>query len=88
MSQAVGHLQEAAKDFTVPKMKAGVISSATKFPARNFSGGLKAVRPLASRKAVAFGLAASAPEPLYTNSRNPKNSGNRRFISPPHNCPL
>ena len=34
MSQDVGHLREAAKDLTVPKMKAGFISSATKFPVK------------------------------------------------------
>jgi len=72
MSQVVGHLREAAKDFTAPKMNPGFISSATKFPARNFSGGVKAVSPLACLSAVALALAAKAVVPWPTKSRNPE----------------
>ena len=83
MSQAVGHLREATKALTGPKMKAGFISSATKLPARNFSDGVKTVRPLACRSAVAFWLAAKAAELLPTKSSNPKTNGTRRIIALP-----
>src|SRR3974377_1968990 len=79
MSQAVGHLREATKACTGPKMKVGLVSSAMKFPERNLSDGVKATRPLACRRAMAFALAARALTPLPTTSTNPKNITNRRI---------
>ena len=72
MSQVVGHFREATKDFTAPKMNPGFISSATKFSARNFSGGVNAVSPLACRSAVALALAAQAVAPLPSQEQKPQ----------------
>src|SRR3974390_1913908 len=83
MSVGVGDLREATNDLTGPKMQAGVISSATKLPVKNFSGGVKVVRPLAWRSALAFWLVAPAGGLILIKSRSPRNIRNRCIPSLP-----